>query len=101
MAALGILGFLIFIAVAIIQTAVGYIGIEHHFGTFIAIVVIILAFVFRLMLPLTIGTFLGAMNVWGWPWYGALALAAPGFLFIVPALITSILSTVLQNNKTN
>ena len=51
------------------------------------------------MLPLTIGTFLGAMNVWGWPWYGALALAAPGLLFIVPALITSVLSTVLQNNK--
>jgi hypothetical protein len=101
MAALGILGFLIFIAVAIIQTAVGYIGIEHHFGTFIAIVVIILAFVFRLMLPLTIGTFLGAMNVWGWPWYGALALTAPGFLFIVPALITSVLSTVLQKNKAN
>jgi hypothetical protein len=34
MAAFGILGFLVFIAVAIIQTAVGYIGIEHHFGTF-------------------------------------------------------------------
>ena len=99
MATLGILGFLIFVTVAIIQTAVGYIGIEHHFGTFVAIVVIILAFVFRLMLPLTIGTFLGAMNVWGWPWYGALALAAPGLLFIVPALITSVLSTVLQNNK--
>ena len=99
MAALGILGFLIFVTAAIIQTAVGYIGIEHHFGTFVAIVVIILAFVFRLMLPLTIGTFLGAMNVWGWPWYGALALAAPGLLFIVPALITSVLSTVLQNNK--
>ena len=101
MAALGILGFLIFVTVAIIQTAVGYIGIEHHFGTFVAIVVIILAFTFRLMLPLTIGTFLGAMNVWGWPWYGALALAAPGLLFIVPALITSVLSTVLQNNKPN
>lgn len=99
MAALGILGFFVFIIVAIIQTAVGYIGIEHHFGTFLAVVVIILAFVFRLMLPLTIGTFLGAMNVWDWPWYGALALAAPGLLFIVPALITSVLSTVLQNNK--
>lgn len=101
MAALGILGFFVFIIVAIIQTAVGYIGIEHHFGTFLAVVVIILAFVFRLMLPLTIGTFLGAMNVWDWPWYGALALAAPGLLFIVPALITSVLSTVLQNNKPN
>jgi hypothetical protein len=101
MAAFGILGFVVFIAVAIIQTAVGYIGIEHHFGTFVAFVVIILAFIFRFMLPLTIGTFLGAMNVWGWPWYGALALAAPGLLFIVPALITSVLSTVLQNNKPN
>ena len=96
---LGISGFLIFVAVAIIQTAVGYIGIEHHFGTFVAIVVIILAFVFRLMLPLTIGTFLGAMNVWGWPWYGALALASPGLLFVIPTLITSVITTVFQNNK--
>ena len=99
MAALGILGFLVFVAVAFIQTVVGYIGIEHHFGTFVAIVVIILAFVFRLMLPLTIGTFLGAMNVWGWPWYGALALASPGLLFVIPTLITSVITTVFQNNK--
>jgi hypothetical protein len=99
MAAFGILGFLVFIAVAIIQTAVGYIGIEHHFGTFVAIVVIILAFFFRLMLPLTIGTFLGAMNVWGWPWYGALALALPGLLFAIPKLITAVIATVFQNNK--
>jgi hypothetical protein len=99
MAAFGILGFLVFIAVAIIQTAVGYIGIEHHFGTFVAIVVIILAFFFRLMLPLTIGTFLGAMNVWGWPWYGALALALPGLLFAIPTLITAVIATVFQNNK--
>jgi hypothetical protein len=98
-AAIGISGFLIFVAVAIIQTAVGYIGIEHHFGKFFAIVVIILAFTFRFILPLTIGTFLGAMNVWGWPWYGALALAAPGFLFIVPVLITSVIATVFQNYK--
>jgi len=99
MAALGILGFLVFVAVAFIQTVVGYIGIEHHFGTFVAIVVIILAFVFRLMLPLTIGTFLGAMNVWGWPWYGALALALPGLLFAIPTLITAVIATVFQNNK--
>jgi hypothetical protein len=93
------LGFFVFIIVAFIQTAVGYIGIEHHFGTFVAIVVIILAFVFRLMLPLTIGTFLGAMNVWDWPWYGALALALPGLLFAIPALITAVIATVFQNNK--
>jgi len=99
MAAFGIFGFLIFVGVAIVQTVVGYIGIEYHFGTFVAIIVIILAFVFRLMLPLTIGTFLGAMNVWGWPWYGALALASPGLLFAIPTLITSVVSTVFQNKK--
>lgn len=33
MTAFGIFGFFIFIIVAIIQIAVGYIGIEYHFGT--------------------------------------------------------------------
>ena len=39
------------------------------------------------MLPLTIGTFFGALDVWGWPWYGALLFAAPGLLFTLPGAV--------------
>ena len=52
------------------------------------------------MFPLTIGTFFGALDVFGWPWFGALALAAPGLLFIVPAMITSAIAN-LTNSNTN
>ena len=59
---------------------------------------IALAFVVRIILPLTIGTFFAAMDVWGWPWYGALAFAAPGLLFVLPALITAAIGTL--SNRT-
>ena len=53
------------------------------------------------MFPLTIGTFLGAMNVWGWPWYGAALFAAPGLLFIVPALVTTAIGSLFEKKKQN
>jgi len=91
---------IIFLIVGIIQIFVGYIGIEYHLGSGFAIGALILGFVFRIMFPLTIGTFFGALDVFGWPWFGALALAAPGLLFIVPAMITSAIAN-LTNSNTN
>jgi hypothetical protein len=35
-------------------------------------------FLTRFSLPITVGSFFGAMNVWGWHWIGALVFAAPG-----------------------
>ncbi len=102
MAAFGVLGGILFLLVGIVQIYVGYIGIEHHLGAGFAIGALAIGFVFRIMFPLTIGTFFGALDVWGWPWYGALALAAPGLLFIVPALVTSAISTLFEiKNKNN
>ena len=39
--------------------------------------------------------------MWGWPWYGALALAAPGLLFIVPALVTAAISSLMEKKNIN
>ena len=101
MAAFGVLGGILFLLVGVVQIFVGYIGIEHHLGAGFAIGALALGFVFRIMLPLTIGTFFGALDVWGWPWYGALALAAPGLLFIVPALVTTAISSLVEKKNTN
>ena len=101
MAAFGVLGGILFLIVGIIQIFVGYIGIEHHLGGGFAIGALVLGFVFRIMFPLTIGTFFGALDVWGWPWYGALALAAPGLLFIVPALVTAAISSLVEKRNVN
>ncbi len=101
MAAFGALGGIIFLLVGVVQIFVGYIGIEHHLGAGFAIGALVLGFVFRIMFPLTIGTFFGALDVWGWPWYGALALAAPGLLFIVPALVTAAISSLMEKKNIN
>jgi len=99
MAAFGVLGGIFFLLVGIVQIYVGYIGIEYHLGAGFAIGALALGFIFRIMFPLTIGTFFGALDVWGWPWYGALALAAPGLLFIVPALVTGAISTLFEKKN--
>jgi hypothetical protein len=77
------------LAVGAVQIYGGFVGIEYHFGTGWAWGAIAVGMVFRLMLPLTIGTFFGALDVCGWPWYGALLLAAPGLLFVLPAMVTA------------
>jgi len=76
-----------FLIVGCIQLYVGFLGIEYHWGSTAAVICVVLAFLFRFMLPLTIGTFFGALDVWGWPWYGALAFTAPGLLFVLPGLV--------------
>lgn len=100
MAALGGLAFLLLIAVGITQAVIGYMGIEHYFGTIAAVIAIIAAFFLRLMLPLTIGTFFGALEVLGWPWYLALTVTAPGLLFAAPAMVAAALEGI-SPKKTN
>ena len=94
MAFLGVFGGILFLLVGVVQIYIGFLGIEYHLGIVWAWIAIVIALGFRIMLPLTIGTFFGAISVMGWPWYGALALAAPGLLFIAPALVTAALATL-------
>ena len=42
---------------------------------------------FQFPIVLTVGTFFGALDVWGWPWFGALIFAMPGLLFAAPGVI--------------
>jgi hypothetical protein len=91
--------FLVFVAVGIFQIWLGYVGIEHHFGTGWAIGAIVAAFGFRLMLPLTAGSYFGAVDVMGWEWYIGLAVAAPGLMFAAPYLITAALEPILSGRQ--
>ena len=94
MAALGAFAFILFLAVAIVQAVIGYIGIEHYFGTIAAVMALAVAFSLRITLPLTIGTFFGALEVLGWPWYLALVITVPGLLFAAPAMIAAALDSI-------
>ena len=57
--------FLIFLAVGAVQIYGGFVGIEYHFGTGWAWGAIAVGMVFRLMLPLTIGTFFWCIGCMG------------------------------------
>lgn len=89
-----VVGFLLFLVYGIAQIVAGYVGIDFHLGAVWAVIAIIAAFMFRFTLPITIGVFFGAMNVWGWHWVLAALFAAPGLAFIIPGVILSIIEGV-------
>lgn len=69
-------------------------GIEHGLGVGRAWGAVIAALMFRFTLPITIGAFFDAMNVWGWHWALAALFAAPGLLLVIPGVLASLFSLV-------
>lgn len=90
--AIGLFWALAMIGLGLAQLAVGFMGIEHELGVGWAFGAMVLALLFRFMLPITIGTFFGATNVLGWHWASALLFTAPGILLMVPGVVASVLS---------
>ena len=80
----------------IAQIYLGYVGIEDWLGSAWALCALGLAFFARIMLPLTVGTYLAMTSVYGYDWWIGAIVAAPGLLLIVPAMVTDILSKVFQ-----
>lgn len=78
----------------IVQLVAGWIGIADAFGSGWAIAAVIVAVLFRFTLPMVVGAFLCAKNVWEWHWMFAALFAAPGLLFMVPALFGSMIEAV-------
>lgn len=91
---LGVVGFLAFILFSAAQLLAGFLGIEHGIGPVWAWGALFCAFFFRFTLPITVGAFFGAMNVWGWHWGVAALFAVPGLLFVIPGMIASVFSLV-------
>ena len=91
--------FLAFIIFGILQIWLGYVGIDWHFGELWALGAVAVAFIFRITLPLTIGTYFGAVDVMGWDWYVGLSIAAPGLLFIVPSMVMAALEPIFSNTN--
>ncbi len=81
------------LAMGLAQVILGYLGIQHELGGWWAFASLIAAFGFRLMLPLTIGTYFGVVNVLGWPWWAGVVVALPGILLVIPHVLTQILGS--------
>lgn len=80
------------IGFGIAQLIAGFDGLQHYLGTIGAVIVLLLCSATRLTLPLVISSFLGAMVVWGWPWYCAALFAAPGLVLMVPGIALAVAS---------
>ena len=95
-AVLGTLGVVLLLVFGVVfgsaQLYAAFLGIEHHLAAIWALGAILSAFIFRFTLPITIGSFFGALNVWGWHWPAAFVFAAPGLLLMVPGVFPSMFS---------
>lgn len=89
-------GFLLFLVYILALLVAGYAGIHFHLGAVWAVIATIAALYFRFTLPMAIGAFFGAMNVWGWHWVLAAVFAAPGLAFIIPWVILWIIERVMK-----
>lgn len=83
-------------ALAIFMFAVGWAGIEHEFGKVWGWVAAGLALVLRFTLPLTVGVFYCARDIWGWHWAAALLLAAPGLALMIPGMVATGIQVIRQ-----
>lgn len=78
----------------IAQLVAALAGLGHHLGPVWAVVILAATLTFRFTLPVTVGALLGATNVWGCHWLGALVFAMPGLVFVVPAVPSAVLGSL-------
>ena len=97
---IGILALTAFFVFVSAQIAAGYVGIDHSIGPLWALIAVFSAVLLRFTLPITIGAFFGAMNLWGWHWAVALLFATPGLLFVFPGVILAIVSLTTTGAST-
>jgi hypothetical protein len=89
---MNILGGIIFFGYGIIQLGAAWAGLELYVGTIISgVIVVFFGLILRFTLPITIGAFLCALNIWGWHWALSALFVAPGLLLIIPSVLASIL----------
>lgn len=89
---MAVFGFLEIVALGIAQLITGCSGVKEHLGAVWAIGCFVASLLFRFTLPITIGAFFGAMDVWGLHWSLVALFAVPGLIFLIPGIITSVLA---------
>ena len=83
----GLAAMLLMVTLGVAHIWIGVLGIDHHLGGWAAGGAVAVGLLFRIMLPLTIGTYFGVVDVIGWPWWAGVLAAAPGIVFIIPGII--------------
>jgi hypothetical protein len=86
------IGCLLFAVYGIAQIVAAYVGLDYYLGLWAVLIFIVCMFL-RFTLPLTVASFLCAMNVWQWHWFLALIFAAPGLLLVIPSILGSLIES--------
>lgn len=85
------IGCLVFAVYGLAQLAAAWLGLDFYVGAFWAGAILVGCLWLQFPLPLTIASYFGASEVWGWPWYGAILFAAPGLLLAIPVLLNGVI----------
>ena len=93
------IAFIFIMTTGLVQICLGFLGIEYLSHTIFAFLAVFLLFFVRIVLPLTIGTYFGAVEVMGWEWYVGVLLAAPGLFFILPSMLMATIEPFLTRSK--
>ena len=91
-AILTVLGFVAMFAYGMLQIYSGVVGIDAYAGPWWAAGAVFVSLMFRISLPITIGAFYCAWQVWGWHWALAALWALPGLAFMLPAVVAGALA---------
>lgn len=87
---MGVIAVVFGLGLGFVQLCFGFMGLEYLLGLWAAFLGLALVFWLRVFLPMTIGTWFGAVEVMGWPWWAGVLIVAPGLLFMVPAMVTGL-----------
>ncbi len=85
------------------QIVMGYMYFEDILGWSPAVLFILtFALIFlRIGFPFTIGAYFGAIEIWGWPWWGAALFAFPGLIIGGMLLIAMLAEGILSKESLN
>lgn len=91
---LGILMIPAVLGSGLLQLALGYMGLEYLIGTWAAVLGLIVALGFRVFLPMSIGSFFGAVHVPGRPWWAGVLVVLPGLVLLIPGIIATAIEMI-------
>lgn len=83
-----------FVAFSVFMIGAGWAGIENQFGAVWGWLAVIAGLLLRFTLPLAVGVFFCARDIWGLHWILALLIAAPGLAFMIPGLAAALVGAI-------
>jgi hypothetical protein len=76
----------------------GGVGLTDVLGWWAAPIAIFVALYLRITLPITVGVYFAMVNVFEYPWWVGVLVAAPGLLLMIPGIIAEVIGAVTRRS---